>query len=59
MKIHKNIKFIFEDFKRNYSDIKSYNNTDVPQEFIDLCKTTAKQNKVAAQQKARKCALSK
>ena len=53
----KTIKFIFEDFKCNYFDIKFYNNTDVPQEFIDLCKTTAKQNKVAAQQKARKCVI--
>lgn len=53
------IKFIFKDFMNNYTDIKSYNNSDVPQEYIDAEKAAAKQNKIAAQQKARKCVIYK
>lgn len=54
-----NLKFILNNFLKHYSNIPSFNNTDVPQEFIEADKIAKKNNRTTAQQKARKCVIYK
>lgn len=55
----KTLKFILDDVKRNYVNLPSYNNTDVPQEYINAFKAERKKIQITAQQKARKCVIYK
>lgn len=54
-----NLKFILNNFLKYYSNLPSFNNTDVPQEFIEADKAAKKNNRTTVQQKARKCVIYK
>lgn len=54
------LKFIYQDFISNYTNIKTYGLKDVPQSFIDAEKIRNQYTKpTTAQQKARKCVIYK
>lgn len=51
------LKFIYQDFITNYTNLNTFNNTDIPQDFIDEVKKEEKSKRIATQQKARKCVI--